>query len=152
MRAHHFAWQVRTELERLLGGRDAVETGGYRVITTLDWDAQKLAEKYVYAAAVIPHLPFGRGPEGDEPPRSSGRSTGRWVSNLRCKDLHNGALVALDYRTGDVIAYVGSGSYERKDLESRQFQPQHDAAAAYPAAGLGVQADRLRHGVRRARD
>ena len=60
MRAHHFSWQVRTELERLLGGRDAVETGGYRVITTLDWDAQQLAEKYVYAATVIPHLPFNQ--------------------------------------------------------------------------------------------
>ena len=58
-----------------------------------------------------------------------------WVNNLRYKDLHNGALVALDYRTGDVIAYVGSGGYERKDLKSRQFQPQFDAASAFRQPG-----------------
>ena len=48
--------------------------GGYRVITTLDWNAQKLAEKYVYAATVIPHLPFNEARKEIEPPRSpSGR-------------------------------------------------------------------------------
>ena len=134
MRAHHFAWQVRAELDRLLGGRDAVETGGFRVITTLDWDAQKLAEKYVYAATVIPHLPFNQARK--EMNRLDLRSVDRgWVNNLRYKDLHNGALVALDYRTGDVIAYVGSGGYERKDLKSKQFQPQHDAASAFRQPG-----------------
>ena len=134
MRAQHFVWQVRTELDRLLGGRDAVETGGYRVLTTLDWRAQQLAEKYVYAAAVIPHLPPRQASK--EMRRINLRPADRgWVSNLRGKDLHNGALVALDYRTGDVIAYVGSGSYERKDLKRRQFQPQHDAASAYRQPG-----------------
>ena len=134
MRAHHFVWQVRSELDRLLGGRDAVETGGYRVITTLDWDAQQLAEKYVYAATVIPHLPFNQARK--EMNRLDLAAVDRgWVNNLRYKDLHNGALVALDYRTGDVIAYVGSGSYERKDLKSRQFQPQHDAASAFRQPG-----------------
>ena len=134
MRAHHFAWQVRNELDRLLGGRDAVETGGYRVITTLDWDAQKLAEKYVYAGTVIPHLPFNEARK--EMNRLDLKAVDRgWVTNLRYKDLHNGALVALDYRTGDVIAYVGSGGYERKDLKSRQFQPQYDAASAFRQPG-----------------
>ena len=134
MRAQHFVWQVRTELDRLLGGRDAVETGGFRVITTLDWDAQQLAEKYVYAATVIPHLPIKQARK--EMNRLDLRAIDRgWVNNLRYKDLHNGALVALDYRTGDVIAYVGSGSYERKDLKSRQFQPQHDAASAFRQPG-----------------
>jgi membrane peptidoglycan carboxypeptidase len=134
MRAHHFAWQVRTELDRLLGGRDAVETGGFRVITTLDWEAQKLAERYVYAGTVIPHLPTNQARK--EMNRLDLRRVDRgWVNNLRNKDLHNGALVALDYRTGDVIAYVGSGSYERRDLKSRQFQPQHDAASAFRQPG-----------------
>ena len=31
-----------------------------------------------------------------------------WINALRGKDLHNAALVAIDYRTGDVRAYVGS--------------------------------------------
>src|SRR5206468_3207357 len=36
----------------------------------------------------------------------------------------------LDYRTGDVLAYVGSAGYDRLDLASHRFQPQFDAAAA----------------------
>ena len=47
---------------------------------------------------------------------------------LRGKDLHNGAMVALDYRTGDVLAYVGSAGYTRDALRSRQFEPKFDAA------------------------
>ena len=42
---------------RSSGGRDAVETGGYTVITTLDWKAQQLAEKWLTAAAIAPNLP-----------------------------------------------------------------------------------------------
>ena len=51
-----------------------------------------------------------------------------WIRALRGKDLHNGALVALDYRTGDVLAYVGSAGYARDDLASRRFEPKYDAA------------------------
>ena len=43
MVAPHFVWQVRKVLEELLGGPEAVETGGFRVITTLDLNAQNLA-------------------------------------------------------------------------------------------------------------
>ena len=134
IRAGHFVWQVRSELEKLLGGRDAVETGGYRVLTTLDWEAQKLAEKYTYAATVIPHLPYGQARKEMHRLHLSAVDRG-WVNNLRGKDLHNGALVAIDYRTGDVIAYVGSGSYERRDLRSKRFQPQYDAASAFRQPG-----------------
>jgi membrane peptidoglycan carboxypeptidase len=134
MLAGHFSWAVRSELEGILGGRDAVETGGYRVITTLDWSAQQLAEKYVYAAAVLPQL--SRRKMQDEMDRLKlSRADRRWVSGLRGKDLHNAALVALDYRTGDVLAYVGSASYDRLDLANRRFRPQHDAAAAFRQPG-----------------
>ena len=51
-----------------------------------------------------------------------------WISALRGKDLHNAALVAIDYRTGDVRAYVGSAGYYRDDLASRRFNPKYDAA------------------------
>jgi membrane peptidoglycan carboxypeptidase len=47
---------------------------------------------------------------------------------LRGKDLHNGALVALDYRTGDVLAYAGSAGYARDDIASKSFEPKYDAA------------------------
>src|SRR5437763_5854807 len=52
----------------------------------------------------------------------------RWITNLRGKDLHDGVLVAVDYRHGDVLAYVGSAAYYRTDLSSPRFQPEFDAA------------------------
>ena len=59
-RAPHFMWRVRAELIKHFGSLDAVETGGYRVITTLDWKAQQLAEKYITVAAVLPHVSKAR--------------------------------------------------------------------------------------------
>ena len=61
-RAPHFVWQVREELDRILCPDHAatpateVDTGGYRVTTTLDWDMQKTTEKWVYAAARAPNV------------------------------------------------------------------------------------------------
>ena len=34
----------------------AIETGGFRVITTLDWSAQTLAEKWTAAAVIVPNV------------------------------------------------------------------------------------------------
>ena len=129
MRAAHFSWAVRDQLDQILGSAGAIETGGYRVITTLDWNAQQLAEKYAYAAAVIPNLPRRQAAREMNRLRLP-RADRRWVNGLRGKDLHDDAIVALDYRTGDVLAYVGSASYDRTDLASKRFQPQFDAAAA----------------------
>ena len=129
MRAAHFSWAVRDQLEEMLGSAEAIETGGYSVITTLDWKAQQLAEKYAYAAAIIPNLP-ARQAAKELNRLNLPRSDRHWVNALRGKDLHDDALVALDYRTGDVLAYVGSASYDRTDLASKRFQPQFDAAAA----------------------
>ena len=68
-----------------------------------------------------------------------------WIRALRGKDLHNAALVALDYRTGDVLAYVGSAGYYR----DRPRQPQVRAEVRrrrrrLPPARLGLEADPLR--------
>jgi membrane peptidoglycan carboxypeptidase len=51
-----------------------------------------------------------------------------WIAALRGKDLHNAALVAIDYRTGDVRAYVGSGGYYRDSMANKEFNPKYDAA------------------------
>jgi peptidoglycan glycosyltransferase len=123
----HFTWQVRRQLQAILGPDADLKRGGYRVITTLDWKAQKLAERWLAAAAIAPNLPRNKGnkllaalkiPSGDR----------RWITALRGKDLHNGALVALDYRTGDVLAYAGSAGYARDDIASKSFEPKYDAA------------------------
>jgi membrane peptidoglycan carboxypeptidase len=125
--APHFTWQVRRQLQTILGSNAAIETGGFTVITTLDWRAEQLAEKWLAASVIAPNL----GPKGSAALLRSlriGSGDRTWVNALRGKDLHNGALVALDYRTGDVLAYTGSAGYYRDDLASRKFEPKYDAA------------------------
>ncbi len=58
--APHFVWAVRDELadRAVRRGRrrcDALDRGGLRVTTTLDAGLQKIAEKWVRAAAIVPH-------------------------------------------------------------------------------------------------
>ncbi len=123
----HFTWQVRRQLLAILGPDADLQRGGYRVITTLDWKAQRLAERWLGAAAIAPNI--SRKKSGamlkDLKIKSSDR---RWITALRGKDLHNASLVALDYRTGDVLAYAGSAGYARDDLASKVFEPKYDAA------------------------
>jgi membrane peptidoglycan carboxypeptidase len=126
-RAAQFVWQVRRQLDQILGGDQAVQVGGYRVITTLDWRGQQIAEKWLAAAAIAPNLSRSAGdrllnkldiPRGDR----------TWIRALRGKDLHNDALVALDYTTGDVLAYAGSAGYYEDKLRNRRFDPKFDVA------------------------
>jgi membrane peptidoglycan carboxypeptidase len=126
-RAAQFVWQVHRQLVDILGDSEAVASGGYRVVTTLDWKGQQLAEKWLQAAALAPNLRAA----------SSRRLLSRleipssdrtWINGLRGKDLHNAALVALDYRTGDVLAYAGSAGYYSDGLASRKFDPKYDVA------------------------
>src|SRR5206468_2047953 len=106
--APHFVWAVRDELtQKLCLGQascERLDAGGLRVITTLDVKLQKIAEKWVRAAAVVPH---------SKDPAAAAKALGfdklePWMSNLRSKTLRNGALVAYDYQTGELVAYVGS--------------------------------------------
>ncbi|MEZ0240312.1 MAG: transglycosylase domain-containing protein [Chloroflexota bacterium] len=127
MVAPHFVWQVRKVLEELLGGPEAVETGGFRVITTLDLNAQNLAEKWVAVTTIAPNLERAASDAMLDQLQVDSGDRG-WINNMRGKDIHNGAMVALDYRSGDVLAYVGSAGYYRDDLASPKFAPQHDAA------------------------
>ena len=127
LKAGHFTWQVRRQLEAKLGGADAVETGGYRVVTSLDWPTQQLAEKWMTAAVILPNLPVA---DGDAllDSLAIGDADREWITRLRDKDLHDAALVALDYRTGDVLAYLGSAGYNADGLASAEFSPKFDAA------------------------
>jgi membrane peptidoglycan carboxypeptidase len=140
MKAPHFVWQVRLQLGALLCGEEnadtceAVDTGGYQVTTTLDWKKQQTVEKWMYAATRVTHL---------KNPKPVWKSLGisdadiSWLNNLRSANIHNGAAGVMDYRTGDVLAYTGSGDYygdaNNKDgrpcpkKEDCVFEPQFDA-------------------------
>jgi Membrane carboxypeptidase/penicillin-binding protein len=125
--APHFVWAVLDELAVKLCGEgvptcDQLAQGGLRVTTTLDLKLQKIAEKWVKAAAIVPHA---------KDPKAAAKALGLayqpWMANLRNKKLRNGALVAQDYQTGEIVAYVGSADYYSRTSRP-EFQPQYDVA------------------------
>ncbi|HEX6862631.1 MAG TPA: transglycosylase domain-containing protein, partial [Thermoanaerobaculia bacterium] len=123
--APHFVWYVREELRQRLCGDaetcDALERGGMRVTTTLDWGIQQSGEKWIAAAALVPHRAN---------PAASARALGvpytSWMQRLRGQNVWNGALSAIDYERGEIIAYVGSAGYYERRKVSRKMQPQFD--------------------------
>lgn len=83
IKAPHFVMMVKDYLASKYGD-DELDTGGLKVITTLDWNLQQSAEKVVSNGAA------------------------------RNTDLYQGknaALVAQDAKTGQVLALVGSKDY-----------------------------------------
>ena len=123
----HFVWQVRKELASTLCGQGVttcpvLERGGLRIVTTLDYRLQSIALKWVQAAALLPH---------QKNPSAFAKQIGvpyqAWMRNLIGKSLYNGTLVAEDYQTGQIIAYVGSAGYNAK--ASKRLQPQFDVLA-----------------------
>jgi membrane peptidoglycan carboxypeptidase len=102
-----FSFRVEAETERILAAMgvpnpaQAVRTGGYRITTSLDYPLQQVAKEQV----------------------------SKWVRSLRDKNVHNGALVAINSATGEIVAYVGSVDYyNRKDPRVR---------GQFDVAGLG---------------
>jgi peptidoglycan glycosyltransferase len=127
-RAPHFVWAVREQVRADLCGEDVetcerFEQGGLRVTTTLDWNVQRVAEKWVAAAAIAPHQPNPR-----VYARSRGVTYQPWMARLEDNAIFNGALSAIDYETGEIIAYVGSADYYGK-RKGKRFQPQFDVLA-----------------------
>jgi len=81
--APHFVIMVKEFLSQEYG-EDAIEKGGFKVITTLDANLQSLAEETVTKYAKI---------------------------NKENYKASNAALVSIDPKTGDLLALVGSADY-----------------------------------------
>ena len=123
-RAPQFVWQARKELSEIICGEaqcEKLDTGGYTVITSLDYRMQRIVEKWVYAAAMIPNQS-----NVDKALKNRGipRSEWGWIKSLRGHNIHNAASGVVDYRTGEILAYAGSASYTAKG--SKKMQPQFD--------------------------
>lgn len=102
--APHFTFRVREQIIDVLGEKAAYR-GGYRILTTLDRNMQELAEK-----EVRDH-----------------------VDALKGSNVNNAALITMDPRTGEILAYVGSKDYY--DL-SPEVQGDYDSAGiAYRQPG-----------------
>ena len=86
--APHFVMYVKEYLESKYG-EQVVEQGGLKVYTTLDWDKQQFAEKAVFDG----------------------------VEKNKVWNAKNAALVAVDPKTGQILAMVGSKDYFDKSID-----------------------------------
>ena len=127
-KAPHFVWAVRQQLSDLLCDPGAatcpvLERGGLNIVTTLDWRLQQIGERWVKAAAILPHA---------KDPKAYAKQIGipykAWMGKLRNKKIFNGALVAMDWQTGEVVTYVGSADYYAAKA-TKKLQPQFDVLA-----------------------
>lgn len=89
IRAPHFVMYIREQIARKYG-EEAIAERGLRIITTLDWDLQKEAEKIVaeYGAA-----------------------------NVTKFKATNAGLIATDPKTGDLLVMVGSRDYFSDEID-----------------------------------
>ncbi|MGZ8501742.1 MAG: transglycosylase domain-containing protein, partial [Candidatus Limnocylindrales bacterium] len=129
-KAAHFVWQVRSQLGALLCGEEdadtceAVDTGGYRIITTLDWEKQLTVEKWLYLTTRATHaVNMGRILDRYE----ISEADQDWIAELSTRNIHNGAAAIIDYRTGEILAYAGSAGYH--GTEDLYYKPQFDVLA-----------------------
>ena len=123
-KAPHFVNAALDEVQQILGNYYYPEKiGGYKITTTLDWKEQKLGQNLIWAGAIAPNLPVSQMYSGLRYRGLSGESG--WVARLRALGVYSGALVAIDYRTGDILAYVASPDYYRQ-TKNKKLDPRMD--------------------------
>jgi len=89
IRAPHFVMYIREQLVKKYGD-EALAEKGMRIITTLDWELQKEAERIVFEKSLINNEKF---------------------------KASNAGLVATDPKTGDLLVMVGSRDYFSEDID-----------------------------------
>ena len=112
--APHFVLEVREKLNTMFG-EDTVESAGFKVITTLDADLQQKAEEVI--------LKYAEG-------------------NQKNFNANNASAVAVDPKTGDILAMVGSKNYFEKSFPENcapgvncSFDPQVNVATRHRQPG-----------------
>lgn len=91
IKAPHFVLYVREQLVSQFGEQQ-VDTGGLKVITTLDWDKQQIAESVVEEVG---------------------------TELLTAASANNTALVALDPKTGHILSLVGSKDFFDETIDGQ---------------------------------
>ena len=130
--APHFVYAVRREAGDLLEGEELLDTGGLRVITTLDYEGyQRSAEKWAQIGYDLDRLSdeelvatYGEAAAGEA----------GWIRQLQGRNINNDAMVTVNYRTGAVLAYVGSANFFGESTP--EHQPNFDVIGqAYRQSG-----------------
>ena len=131
-KAPHFVYAVRRAAADLLGNEDLLDRGGLVITTTLDYNGYQLsAEKWAGVAYDLDRLTdeqllakYGEAAAGQN----------GWIKQLQGRNINNDALVTINYRTGAVMAYVGSANYYGEATPAHQ--PQYDVVGqAYRQSG-----------------
>jgi membrane peptidoglycan carboxypeptidase len=113
--APHFVQAVRREANELLEGEELLDTGGLRIITTLDYDGyQTIAEKWAQVGYDMDRL------SDDELTAKYGEAALGWIKQLQGRNINNDAIVTVNYRTGAVLAYVGSANFDGEATPAHQ--------------------------------
>jgi 1A family penicillin-binding protein len=89
IKAPHFVFYILDYLQKKYG-EDVMESGGYTITTTIDYDLQVAAEKIVKEHS---------------------------LKNQKQYNASNAALVAIDPTTGQILALVGSRDYFDKTID-----------------------------------
>ncbi|HET6820747.1 MAG TPA: transglycosylase domain-containing protein, partial [Candidatus Limnocylindria bacterium] len=128
-RAPHFVYAVRRAAADLLGNEDLLDRGGLRIDTTLQYRGyQVAAEKWAGVAYDLDRL------SDDRLVAKYGQAALGWIKQLQGRNINNDALVTLNYRSGAVIAYVGSSNYYGRSTDAHQ--PAFDVVGqAYRQSG-----------------
>lgn len=89
IKAPHFVFFIKDYLEKKYGS-DVVEHGGLKVTSSINYDLQKKGEEFVKEVAL--------------------KNTKDWSGE-------NGALVAIDPKTGQILTMIGSRDYFDKEID-----------------------------------
>ncbi len=107
--APHFVDYLKEILVEKYGIKK-VETGGLKVISTLNLDHQKIAEEVL----------------------AEQRATNQKY------DVHNGALVSVNAKTGEILAMVGSIDYYQDEEEGGKMDGQVNVITSYRSPGSSI--------------
>lgn len=108
IKAPHFVFYVREVLAEKLGEK-VLEQGGLKVITTLDFEKQKIAEETV----------------------------ANNVENINNYGANNASLVSVDAKTGEILAMVGSVDFTNEEIDGQvnvSVSPRQPGSSGKPIA------------------